>query len=397
MARRFGLSAKLALASVAISVGTLVLVLVLLERATTDSFQSYLGHTDSMDQMMPGSDEMMGPAERSFINQLRLWLILGGIGGAVLAAVAGVVVAGRITRPLREIGEAANAIAHGDKSRRAPVETSDELGDLAANFNQMAEALAREEATRQQFIATVAHELRTPLAVLQAEIEALQDGVTQPNGERLASLHEETALLNRLVEDLRTLSLADGGELKLELTTTRAGDVIRRAVVAMSEAAAQSGVLLGHDLQSDLPPVVADPDRITQVVTNLLSNAIRHTPSGSEVRVRAFTKRRNLHVEVRDSGSGIPPEALPHIFERLYRVDPSRSRSSGGSGLGLAIAQQLVRAHGGDISAANNEGAGTTVTFTLPLIGPASGRKSGRTRHEARAEGQAPAAPQVGR
>ena len=290
---------------------------------------------------------------------------------------------------------AANAIARGEQSRRAPVGSSDELGDLAASFNQMAEALARQEATRQRFIADVAHELRTPLAVLQAEIEALQDGITQPNSERLASLHEETALLNRLVEDLRTLSLADGGELKLELAETAPGDVLRRGVLAMSEAAARAGVSLALDLESDLPLVVADRDRITQVVTNLLSNAIRHTPSGGEVRVRASAKRHNLQVEVRDSGSGIPPDSLPVIFDRLYRVDPSRSRSSGGSGLGLAIAQQLVRAHGGEIWAANNAGAGATVAFTLPLVArPASTGGKGRRRERTGAN-TLPSAPEA--
>ena len=402
MAKRFGLSAKLALAFLGISALTLALVLVLLERATTDSFRSYVAHGDSMEQMMPGSEEimgsdegMMGPDEQSFLSRLRLWLVLGGVGGAGLAAVAGIVVAGRITRPLRAIGEAANAIARGEQSRRAPVGSSDELGDLAASFNQMAEALARQEATRQRFIADVAHELRTPLAVLQAEIEALQDGITQPNSERLASLHEETALLNRLVEDLRTLSLADGGELKLELAETAPGDVLRRGVLAMSEAAARAGVSLALDLESDLPLVVADRDRITQVVTNLLSNAIRHTPSGGEVRVRASAKRHNLQVEVRDSGSGIPPDSLPVIFDRLYRVDPSRSRSSGGSGLGLAIAQQLVRAHGGEIWAANNAGAGATVAFTLPLVArPASTGGKGRRRERTGAN-TLPSAPEA--
>jgi len=177
MAKRFGLSAKLALALRAISALTLVLVLVLLERATTESFHSYVAHSESMEQMMPGAEPMvgpdeamMGPDEQGFLNRLRLWLVLGGLGGAALAGVAGVFVAGRITRPLREIGEAADAVARGDTSRRASMPSNDELGDLAASFNQMADALARQEVTRKQFFADVAHELRTPLAVLQAEI-----------------------------------------------------------------------------------------------------------------------------------------------------------------------------------------------------------------------------------
>ena len=404
MAKRFGLSAKLALALRAISALTLVLVLVLLERATTESFHSYVAHSESMEQMMPGAEPMVGPDEammgqdeQGFLNRLRLWLVLGGLGGAALAGVAGVFVAGRITRPLREIGEAADAVARGDTSRRASMPSNDELGDLAASFNQMADALARQEVTRKQFFADVAHELRTPLAVLQAEIEALQDGLTEPNSERLASLHEETALLNRLVEDLRTLSLADGGELRLDLAETAPADVLSRAVLSMAEAATRAGVRLALDLEPHLPPVIADPDRINQVVTNLLSNAIRHTPPGGEIRVRASTKDRKLQVEVRDSGSGIPAETLPRIFDRLYRAEPSRSRSSGGSGLGLAIAQQLVRAHGGEIWAANNEGGGATVAFTLPLAAAAAGRRKSQRRGREDTGVHLPATPKRGR
>jgi len=203
--------------------------------------------------------------------------------------------------------------------------------------------------------------------------------------------------LNRLVEDLRTLSLADGGELRLDLAETAPADGLSRAVLSMAEAATRAGVRLALDLEPHLPPVIADPDRINQVVTNLLSNAIRHTPPGGEIRVRASTKDRKLQVEVRDSGSGIPAETLPRIFDRLYRAEPSRSRSSGGSGLGLAIAQQLVRAHGGEIWAANNEGGGATVAFTLPLAAAAAGRRKSQRRGREDTGVHLPATPKRGR
>ena len=366
MPKRFGLSLKLTLAFLGVSAITLAIVLVLLDRLTTESFRSYLAHNEMMRSVMPEAHGLMGPDEQDFIARLRLSLILGGVGGALVATLAGVIVARYITRPLHEIEEAARSVALGDASRRASVSSSDELGELAASFNTMAASLANQERTRQQFIADVAHELRTPLTVLQGEIEALQDGVTKPSRERLESLHEETQLLNRLVEDLRTLSLADAGELKLQVSSEPAAAIIRRGVSAMREAAERANVGLKIDLASDLPAVPVDGQRLLQVLINLLSNAIRHTPPGGEVRVSADATQDQVRVHVQDSGSGIPQEALPHVFDRFFRVDPSRTRSSGGSGLGLAIARQLIRAHGGEIWAENNKEPGATVSFTLP-------------------------------
>lgn len=367
MPRRFGLSLKLAVAFLGVSVVTLVLALVLIDRLTTEGFHSYVAHNEVMRSVMSGAPIPMGSAEQDFLGRLRLSLILAGVGGAFVATVVGVIVAGYITRPLRQIEEAARSLARGDTSRRAPVTSGDELGELAISFNAMADSLANQERVRQQFIADVSHELRTPLTVLQGEIEALQDGVTEPSKERLASLYEETQLLTRLVDDLRTLSLADAGELKLQLQTEPVADILKRGVSAMAEVAARENVAFKLDLDPRLPAVTADPDRISQVLINLLSNAIRHTPAGGEVCVSAQLTGNVVQVHVKDSGSGIPVEALPHIFDRFYRVDPSRTRSSGGSGLGLAISRQLVQAHGGDIWVENNNGRGVTVTFTLPL------------------------------
>ncbi len=375
---RLSLALKLAGAFLGVSALMLVIVLFVIERSTSHSFRSYVDHQEMMsrggqpapagmdgmhNQMMAGS----GPDEGDFFKDLRLAVVLGGLGGATLAALAGFLVAGRITAPLREIESAARAVARGDTSRRARVESADELGDLASSFNRMAADLERQERTRQQFVADVAHELRTPLAVLQAEIEALQDGVTAPTAERLSSLHEETEVLGRLVEDLRTLSLSDAGALDLVRAREPAAGVIGRGVQSMGDTATRAGVKLTLDLPDSLPDVDVDGARVQQVLMNLLSNALRHTPPDGEVRVSAMVENDALAVSVRDSGSGVPEEALPHLFDRFYRVDPSRSRESGGSGLGLAIARQLVRAHGGEISAANNPDVGATFTFMLPL------------------------------
>ena len=202
------------------------------------------------------------------------------------------------------------------------------------------------------------------------------DRVTISDARGHFTLHEETEILHRLVEDLRTLSLAEAGELNLAPARERAALVLGRAAAAMVETAARAGVTLVTDLPASLPEINLDSDRIVQVLMNLLSNAIRHTPAGGEVRVAARVSGESLHVSVSDSGSGIPEEALPHVFDRFYRVDPSRSRDSGGSGLGLAIARQLVRMHGGDISAGNNDGAGASFGFTLPLSPSARQRRA---------------------
>ena len=380
--KRFGLSLKLAAAFLTVSAVTLAIVLFAIERSTTNSFRSYVQHQEMMRQAIqndtlpimggssgPGAMLPMpnGEAQEDFFDRVRLSLILGGLGGAALALLAGVFVARKITAPLRQIEDAARSVARGETSRRAHVSSSDELGELAASFNTMADSLESQERTRQQFIADIAHELRTPLTVLLGEIEALQDGVIQPSRDRLESLYEEAQLLSRLVDDLRTLSLADAGELKLQLSTEPAAVVLNRGASAMTEAAARANVTLKLDVNPGLPTVAVDAQRISQVLINLLSNAIRHTPAGGEATVSAERAGNLVLVQIKDSGPGFPEEALPHVFDRFFRVDPSRSRSSGGSGLGLAIARQLVSAHGGDIWAENNEGPGATLTFTLPV------------------------------
>jgi signal transduction histidine kinase len=367
MPSRIGLAWKLALAFFAVFAVTLAAVLFALDRATTDSFRSYLSHTQMMRGMMNGVQSMMGPSEEDFLDRLRWSLLLAGGVGALAAGLTALLAGRYITRRLRAVAESAGAIAAGDLSQRVGDASNDELGELAAAFNRMAESLASQEEARQRLVADIAHELRTPLAVLQAEIEALQDGVTQATPERFASLHEEARLLARLVDDLRTLSLADSGQLSLQRREEDLAGIAERAAAAVAAQARVKDVRLDLALQASLPRVALDSDRIAQVLRNLLSNALRHTPSGGRVALALRAEDGRAVVEVSDTGAGIPPEALPHVFDRFYRADPSRSRATGGSGLGLAIARQLVRAHGGDITVQSTPRDGTTFRFWLPL------------------------------
>ena len=253
----------------------------------------------------------------------------------------------------------------GDRSVRVPVGSPDELGELGRSFNSMADAIERQETLRRNLVGDVAHELRTPLTNLRAELEALQDGLAQPNPRAIDSLHEDARLLERLVDDLQDLALAEAGRLALHIEEIPLADAARRAVGAVEARARAAGVEVAIDVPAELV-VRADRDRLGQIFSNLLGNAITHTPGGGRLAVSAAANDGVIHTTVSDTGRGIPAEHLPHVFDRFYRTDPSRSRSSGGSGLGLAIVRHLVRAQGGEATASSEPGRGTRVSFTLP-------------------------------
>ncbi|HEY63980.1 MAG TPA: HAMP domain-containing protein [Caldilineae bacterium] len=315
-----------------------------------------------------------------FLTELNRSILLAGVISGVVALVLGAILFFHLTAPIRQLQAAARAIAEGKLDHRVRVNSEDELGELAQTFNAMAESLAQAEAQRRHLMADIAHELRTPLSVIQGNLEAMLDGVLPLDAERIASLHEETLLLNRLVADLRLLSLAEAGQLKLERTETDLREVIERAVELMAPRAQEKAIQLEVQVAEDLPWLLIDADRIHQVIGNLISNALRYTPEGGRVHIQAFKGRppgergQAVIVQVTDTGSGIAPEDLPHIFDRFYRADKFRSRSSGGSGLGLAIVKYLVEAHGGRVWAespiftdANGSTYGTRVSFSLPL------------------------------
>lgn len=309
------------------------------------------------------------PQREAFLTSINRTLLLAAVLAGLAAVLLTVALSRRILGPVEALTAAARRMERGNLSQRVEVESNDELGELARAFNAMADGLARLEGLRRNMVTDVAHDLRTPLSNIRGYLEALQDGVVEPKREVVDSLHEEAMLLTRLVDDLQELALAEAGQLRLERQPVAPADLLNRAMDAARAQAAAKGIALLADLPDDLPLADVDPQRIGQVLGNLLSNALTHTPSGGEVVVAAQTRESEIEISVRDTGEGIPPEHLPYIFERFYRADKSRSRATGGTGLGLAIAKQLVDAHGGRISVESQMGQGTAFTFTLPIVG----------------------------
>ncbi len=303
--------------------------------------------------------------------------ILGFLGVAFVLALAlrwvGTHAARRITSPLSETMKAADALAEGDLSARVPIEGNGEFRHLARSFNRMAKALETADQQRRELLADVAHELRTPLTIIQGNLEGLRDGVYKATPEHLDLVLDETRKLSRLVDDLRLLTLAEAGQLPLDLQVLDVPQLLADVRDAFACRASEAGIALVVDVTESLPPLVADPQRLGQVLGNLAANALRYTPSGGEVTLgAALTSDAEVPSEVRlwvaDTGEGIPAEDVPRIFDRFWRGDPARSHEMGaGSGLGLAIAKSLVEAHGGRIWAESAVSQGTVVSCVLPL------------------------------
>jgi len=297
---------------------------------------------------------------------LRRFLLIGlAVGAFALAVSLGL--SRLISRPVVNLTAATRAVAAGDLSVRVPTPYPGEIGELAAAFNDMAQGLARADELRRNMTADVAHELRTPLSVIRGKLEGVLDGVYPATPEHLAPILEQTQLLTHLVEDLHLLALAEAGQLPLEKRPMDVGDLLRDAQVNFGPQADDRGVTLALNLPAALPKVVADWRRVAQVLGNLLTNALHHTPEGGCVTLSAAASGGWVEVSVADTGTGVPPEDLSYIFERFWRRDKSRSRAGGGSGLGLAIAKQLVELHGGTIGVESNPGKGSRFHFTLPL------------------------------
>lgn len=302
-----------------------------------------------------------------FLRQVARATVLASLVAGVIALALGGAVTWGITRPMRELTEATKAIAAGDLTQRVSVTADDEIGDLGTAFNQMAAELERAESLRRQMTADIAHELRTPLSVIQGNVEALQDGVFPLTVEALEPIQAKTALLGRLVEDLRNLALAESGQLPLDQQPTDLVGLTRQTVAAFQPAAEAKGIKLALDIAPMLPPAYADRQRIEQVLVNLLSNALRHTPAEGQVYVDLTAEPAGqLTIRVTDTGPGIPPEGMANVFERFYRFDRGRGRGEGdGTGLGLAVARSIVEAHGGTIKVENSPGRGASFWFTI--------------------------------
>jgi two-component system sensor histidine kinase BaeS len=318
----------------------------------------------SFAELMGSHGEDAAEAHEMFDQALIGVLVLAvavAVGAAtVLAAILG----GRLARPLRDIGAAARQIAEGDYHARLPRRGPEELLSLTDSFNQMASALEEQERMRREFIANAAHELRTPLTNLQGYLEALRDGVVEPERETFVSLWEEADRLVRLSRSLDLLAAGDAGVEDHHPAELDLRDVIRVALELVRPAAQSASLELDAYLPRPIP-VRADPDRIAQVLSNLLNNAIRYTPAGGRVAVRVDRRPDDVLVSVTNTGSSIPAADLPHVFERFYRVEKSRDRARGGAGIGLAIVQQLVEAAGGRVGAESADGS-TRFWFTLP-------------------------------
>ncbi len=290
--------------------------------------------------------------------------------GASVAVAAGVAtfVARRIAEPLEAMRQAAQRIASGRYEERVPVASQDELGELADQFNRMAASLQRLEGMRRDLVADVAHELRTPLSGLAGYLEGLLDGVLDPSPKVLSQMQREVRRLRRLVDDLDEVSRVEAGQVRLRLVPIPLSEVVEGVLARLADQFRDKRITVSTELPRHLPRVRADPDRVAQILTNLLGNALQYTPPGGRVSVRARHADGEVAVAVTDTGIGIPAEHLPYVFDRFYRVDRSRSRDRRGTGIGLTIAKGLVELQGGRIWAESpGPGQGSTFTFTLPV------------------------------
>ena len=302
---------------------------------------------------------------QQFLVSVSRKIFYAGITSIAVALLLGWLLFRQLTKPLNELTRATKKVSTGDLDHRVDIDSDDELGRLSESFNQMAQNLRESKEIRQRMISDIAHELRTPLTVLGAKVEAMREGVYEATDEKLREVQEYLTLLNRLVEDLQELTLAEAGELDLDCEPEDISQIVKRVQNNLKNAAGKKKVNLVIDFPDSLPEISLDSDRIYEVLNNLVKNAIRHTKEGGEVRIRVKERENDVMIEVEDTGEGIPEDKIDHVFDRFYRTDSSRS-SEGGSGLGLSISKELVQAHGGEISIESEPGKGTVVSFYLP-------------------------------
>ena len=349
----------------------------------------------------PGFGDLSGPAQ-VFLWQFNRSLVQAGCIAGGLGVLLGLGIARGLSAPLGRLASAARHISRGDFSQRVPISGSKEVADLARAFNEMAADLEKAETLRRNMVADVAHELRTPLTVLQGNLQAILDDVYPLEKAEIAAVYDETLILSRLINDLRELAQAEAGRLSLNLQPTQLAPLVEAAASLFGELTREKRINLNITLPPDLPPVLADPDRVRQVLHNLLANALHHTPEGGEIGIVVEGGQRGeeaqgsyglssggqrypkgilsagggpmvlpavIQVTVMDTGPGLSTEDLPHVFNRFWRADKSRSREQGGSGLGLAIAKQLIEAQGGHIGVESEgvPGRGSQFWFTLPM------------------------------
>ncbi len=316
-----------------------------------------------------GSPVFTRSDEQLLVNRISGAALSAGLIAGGISLLLALILAYRLLKPVQELTQATEQMAKGDLSQRVPVHGNDELAQLGRTFNQMAASLQNAEENRRAMTADIAHELRNPLAIQRANLEAIQDGIYEPTAKNLRLVLEQNHLLSRLVDDLRTLALADAGQLELDQASTNFKLLVEHIAGRYTAQAEERQIeirAVSADPEAAFAQVKLDAIRVEQIISNLLSNALRHTPNAGYVHLELSAQADTVRLKVHDSGPGIPAEALPHIFDRFYRADKSRSRSEGGTGLGLAIARQLAEAHGGSLTAENHPTRGAVFTLTLP-------------------------------
>jgi signal transduction histidine kinase len=304
-----------------------------------------------------------------FVGVRNIWLLVCGAPFAVVLILIFTAfnMYTRYGKPLQEIFGAIDSVAEGDLSIRVPEDNSPQFQELIKRFNKMVSELERNETQRRNLTADIAHELRTPIHIIQGNLEGIIDGVYKPTPEHINNTLDETKLLTRLINDLQTLSLAEADQLPLHPTRFLLADLFADLTSSFSSEAASIGIDLKTSISDSTKEITADHDRIDQVLSNLISNALRHTPEGGTISISAQSIEKGIQIEVKDTGAGIPAEDLPFIFDRFWRGSKSRTRESNThSGLGLAIAKQLIHAHGGTIEVKSEVGNGTSFIIELP-------------------------------
>lgn len=346
----------------------------------TELFQEYVTvqHMQMMQEQTamtaaqhPILPSLFGPSEITFLTSVHQSLIWVGFGILLIGLLVSYALARSITVPIQKLCRAAEQIEQGNLGETVAIETKDEVGQLAAVFNRMSETLATNTKLRRQLLANIAHELRTPLAVIQGNLEGMVDGVIEPTNEQLRSLYEEAVRLNRLIKDLRDLSLAEVRQLALEKVPTDINQLLSRTVMMLTPLAEDKNIKIQCQLATELPDLIVDGDRINQVFYNILGNSIRYSPLNGRIQLITVLEKQPeqswVKISIADNGPGISPEDLPYVFDHFYRGEKSRDRKSGGSGIGLAIVKQLVENHGGQVAVESLEGKGTVFHVFLPI------------------------------
>jgi signal transduction histidine kinase len=346
------------------------------EMVVPTSFQRHMAAMGPvMSSMMVGSPQALDQSlYTNFQAAVSEALTMAAVAATVTAVIASILISRQVVAPVQAMMAASRRIAEGHYGERVRVagnilnQEQDEQGRLALSFNQMADRLERTESMRRQLIGDVTHELRTPLTTIKGSMEGLMDGVLPPNEETYTQIYREADRLQRLVNDLQELSRVEAGAYEFHLQQTSLKALVDSTIGRLGRQFQEKQVTITSQIPADLPPIMVDEDRIGQVLLNLVGNALQYTPSGGIVHITATWQPTQVRIAIADTGIGIPPEHLPHIFTRFYRVDKSRSRSGGGSGIGLTIAKHLVEAHGGCIWAESpGIGKGSSFIFTLPV------------------------------